>query len=162
MYSRFDIDRFALQQLPPMLRKKSIYALLRCLLIGLGTIYRSFSGYRESVLLQVNHNSTTASLQKFLNDLFGLQDSITITDFKDVNVYLHNKDETNESVYMGYLDESIALNLLSVAPNMVTGGFEVNVPTKLVSAANLKTIQKWVEFYKPAGTTYKAKIRTIS
>lgn len=162
MYSRFDINRFALQQLPPLLRKKGIYALLRCLLIGLGTIYRSFTGYRESVLLQVNHNSSTASLQKFLNNLFGLQDSITITDFKDVNVYLHNEDETNETVYMGYQDESIALNLSSVAPNMVTGGFEVNVPNKLVSADNLKTIRKWVDFYKPAGTTYKIKFKTVS
>lgn len=157
MYSRFDINRFAWQQLPPLLRKKGVYALLRCLLIGMGTIYRSFVGYRESVLLKVNNNSFTVSLENFLNGLFGVSDRITITDFKDQNVYLHYDQETNENNYISYQDEGVPLNLSSVSPNMVTGGFEVNVPTKLATADNLKLIQKWVEFYKPAGTTYKIK-----
>lgn len=162
MYSQFDINRFALQQLPPLLRKKGIYALLRCLLIGLGTIYRSFVGYRESVRLQVNHNNLTASMEKFLNDLFGVEGMITITDFRDSNVYLHNADEAAESVYMGYQDESTPLNLSSVAPNMVTGGFDITVPTKLVNSQNLKAIKKWVDFYKPAGTSCNIKFKTVS
>lgn len=158
MYSQFDVDRFAVHQMPPLLRKKGIYALLRCLLIGIKSVCNSFFSYRDSATLKVNHNSSTVSLEHFLNSLFVAGSKITITDYKDPKVYLWNEGESEEDVYMGYQDENVNFYLNSVDPSKVSGGFEVNVPRKLVSGQNIKTIQKWVDYYKPAGTAYTIKL----
>ena len=54
--------------------------------------------------------------------------------------------------------ENVNFYLNSVDPSKVSGGFEVNVPYKLASGQNIKTIQKWVDYYKPAGTAYTIKL----
>lgn len=155
MYWKFDSRKFALHQLPPVLRTKGIYALLKCVMAGLDYIYALFSGYRASVDQQLNHNGTVLSLEEFLNAKFSLSDEIYIIDFKNANTYLHKADEVEPDVYVGYQGEEDPLMLSSDAPDVVSGGFTIRIPEGLSTPENIALLTKWVEFYRPAGTIYK-------
>ena len=158
MYWRFDANKFALHQLPPLLRKKGIYAIIKCLMIGIDHIYSVFAYYRNSVTRQFNYNGTVISLEKFLNDIFSLSGEIYITEYKTNNIYLHNEGETPEEVYMCYQDEGESLVLSSVSPDNISGGFAVMIPEGLATDENIAVIRKWVDYYRAAGTTYKIEI----
>lgn len=155
MYWRFDANKFALHQLPPFLRKKGIYALIKCLMIGIDKVYSLFVSHRESATQQLKHNGTVMSLEKFLNDKFGLSGGIYLTEYLTDNTYLHNEGETPEDVYMCYQDEGESLVLSSVGPDKITGGFKVMIPEGLATDENIAVIRKWVDYYRAAGTTYK-------
>ena len=53
MYWRFDANKFALHQLPPFLRTKGIYAIIKCLMIGIDRVHSLFASHRESVIVQL-------------------------------------------------------------------------------------------------------------
>lgn len=158
MYWKYDVYKFALHQLPPFLRRRGIYALVKCIMIGLNQVYNSFIQHRKSVLLRLDHNGSSASLGRFLNDLFSLNNEIYVTEFVNTNIYLHMTGETAEEVCLGYLSEGVSLDLSSSSPNDITGGFIVNVPSVLASDENIATITKWVDYYKTAGKIYKIQI----
>ena len=158
MYWRFDAKKFALQQLPPFLRKKGIYALIKCFLTGIYWVYSLFSTHRETVGQQLNHNGTTASLEDLLNDKFSLSGEIYITDYVTNNTYIHMSGETKEDVYVGNQDEGDLLVLSSVSPDKISGGFAVNIPATLATDENIAVIRKWVDYYRAAGTMYKIDI----
>lgn len=155
MYWRFDANKFTLHQLPPFLRKKGIYAIIKCLMIGIDRIHAVFVSHRESVTQQLNHNGTVMSLEKFLNDKFSLSGEIYITEYLTNNTYMHKQGETPEDVYMGYQGEDETLVLSSVSPDKVSGGFAVMIPEGLATDENIAVIRKWVDYYRAAGTIYK-------
>lgn len=155
MYWRFDARKFALHQLPPFMRKKGIYALIKCFLTGIDWVNSLFATQRETVAQQLNHNGTTMSLEKFLNDKFSLSGEIYITEYQTNNTYIHMQGETAEDVYVGYKDEGDTLVLSSVSPDKVSGGFAVNIPEALATEENIAVIRKWVDYYRAAGTIYK-------
>lgn len=155
MYWRFDANKFALHQLPPFLRKKGIYAIIKCLMIGIDRVHSLFASHRESVTQQLKHNGTVVSLEKFLNDKFSLSGEIYITEYLTNNIYLHNEGETPEDIYMGFQDEDETLVLSSLNPDKVSGGFAVMIPEGLTTDENIAVIRKWVDYYRAAGTTYK-------
>lgn len=155
MYWKFDVRKFALHQLPPFLRKKGIYALLKSIMIGVDWVFGLFTSHRETVVQQLNHNGSTISLEAFLNEKFSLNGEIYLTDFLNDNVYLYVAGETAEDVYMGYKDEADLLILSSESPDTVSGGFTVMIPSGLGSEENLAIIRKWVDYYRASGTKYK-------
>lgn len=155
MYWRFDANKFSLHQLPPFLRKKGIYAIIKCLMIGIDRVHSLFASHRESVTQQLKHNGTVMSLEKFLNDKFSLSGEIYITEYLTDNTYVHNEGEIPEDVYMGRKDEGKNLVLSSASPEDVSGGFVVMIPEVLATDENIAVIQKWVDYYRAAGTTYK-------
>ena len=155
MYWRFDANKFALHQLPPFLRKKGIYAIIKCLMIGIDRVHSLFASHRESVTQQLDHNGTVISLEKFLNELFSLSKGIYITDYLTNNQYLHFEGEVPEEVYMGYDYEGENLVLSSVSPDKISGGFAVMIPEGLATEENIAVIEKWVDHYRAAGTIYK-------
>ena len=156
MYWRFDADKFTLQQLPPLLRRKGIYALIRSLLVGISWIYEHFLSYREDVDGKLSGNGFTANLEKLLDDKLGVAPgTILIDDYVTDNIYLHFYEEVAEKVFMSFADEGDQLILSSDAPSNLSGGFRVMIPENLASEENLATIRKWVEYYKYAGTLYK-------
>ena len=155
MYWRFDANKFALHQLPPFLRKKGIYAIIKCLMIGVDRVHSLFASHRESVTQQLKHNGTVASLEKFLNDKFSLSGEIYITEYLTNNTYLHNEGEMPEDMYVGNEDEGENLVLSSVSPDKVSGGFAVMIPEGLATDENIAVIRKWVDYYRAAGTIYK-------
>lgn len=158
MYWRFDAKKFALHQLPPFLRKKGIYALIKCFLTGIDRVYNLFTTQRETVDQQLNHNGTTASLEDFLNDKFSLSGEIYITEYLTENIYIHRQGERSEDIYVGYKDEGDILVLSSVGPDKVSGGFAINIPEALATDRNIAIIKKWVDYYRVAGTIYKIMI----
>ena len=155
MYWRFDANKFALHQLPPFLRKKGIFAIIKCLMVGIDRIHSVFVSHRNSVIQQLNHNGTVMSLEKFLNDKFSLSGAIHITEYKTNNTYLHIEGETPEEVHMCNQDEGDSLVLSSVSPDKISGGFAVMIPERLATDENIAVIRKWVAYYRAAGTTYK-------
>lgn len=156
MYWRFDADKFTIQQLPPLLRRKGIYSLIRSLLVGINWIYDRFLAYREDVSGKLSGNGFVANLEKLLNEKLGVASgTILIVDYVTDNVYLHFYEEVAEKVYMSFADEGNQLILSSDAPGNLTGGFKVMIPMQLYSAENLATIRQWVDYYKYAGTLYK-------
>ena len=155
MYWRFEANKFVLHQLPPFLRKKGIYAIIKCLMIGIDRVHSLFASHRESVTHQLKHNGTVVSLEEFLNEKFSLSGEIYITDYLTDNTYLYNEGEIPEDVYMGYEEEGEALVLSSVSPDKLSGGFAVMIPEGLATDENIAVIRKWVDYYRAAGTIYK-------
>ena len=156
MYRKFDVEKFALQQLPPLLRNRVIYALPKSLLAGLSWLQKKFTSYSDEVTGRLAVNGFTINLEVFLNDIFSLdQGTIYITDYESEKDYLHYYEEIADDVYMGYESEGDLLHLSSSPPDSLAGGFAVMVPAELATEGNLATIRKWVEYYRYAGTTYK-------
>lgn len=155
MYWKFDANKFALHQLPPCLRRKGIYALVKCLMAGISYVHSLFSSHRSSVMQQLNHDGTVISLEKFLNDIFSLSGEIYIKDFRSPNIYLHYEGEIPEEVYVGYQDEGDIFHLSSNQPDYMVGGFIIMIPESMATDENLAMIKKWTEYYRVAGTVYK-------
>lgn len=155
MYWKFDANKFALHQLPPFLRTKGIYALIKCIMAGIAWVYGLFTNQRETVMQKLNHNGTTLSLENFLNEKFKLSGEIYITEYLSDNTYLHNQGETAEDVYMAFQDEENNFFLSSESPDVLSGGFCINIPEGLYTDENLRAIRKWVDYYRAAGTMYK-------
>ena len=63
--------------------------------------------------------------------------------------------EVPEEVYLGFDNEITEVYLSANDPSVLSGGFVVYVPSGLATEDNLRTIRKWVEYYKMAGTEYK-------
>lgn len=158
MYWNFNADKFSLQQLPPLLRTKGIYAVVKCCMTGLAWIQKKFASYREDVTGKLAGNGFTANLEKLLNVKLGLDaGTIYITDYLTDNIYLHYYDEVADNVYAGYSYEGDQLYLSSDDPSDLSGGFVVMVPSDLATDGNMATIKMWVEYYRYAGTIYKIK-----
>ena len=67
MYWKFNTEKFAEQQLPPLLRTRGIKALLNCLLAGLDWIQKQFAVYHDEVAGRLAGNGFTINLENFLN-----------------------------------------------------------------------------------------------
>lgn len=160
MFYLFDINKWIIHLLPPVLRKSSIYAFLRCMLYPLKQLQAAFLAYKTGVDRQLTYNAFNNSLTRFLNGLFFFEyDAIYITDEVYDRAYLSFASEAIDPVYMSYQEESpsTALELGSLAPADITGGFIVHVPAAL-SEADIATVTNWVNYYKMAGTTFKIEI----
>ena len=158
MYWKFDADKFSKQQLPPLLRTKGIYALIKCFMTGIAWIQKKLVSYRSDVIGKLSGNGFTANLEKLLNDKLALEPgTIYIADDKSDNTYLHYYEEVAENVYVGFVNEEAQLYLSSDDPSDLSGGFAVMVPADLATEENLTTLRKWVDYYKYAGTMYKIK-----
>lgn len=151
----FDPVKWALHQLPPLLRKKRIYALIRCLMIGIAALHSRFMAYASGADMRLSGNGFTLNLQRFLNDLFSLDQEIVIAEFRTANVYLHYVGEKPEDVYLCYQNEGDSTAFPSWQPDDIAGGFVIRIPASLETSDNIALIRKWVDYFKTAGTTYK-------
>lgn len=160
MFYHFDIDKWIIHLLPPVLRKASIYAFLRCMLYPVKQLHEVFMAYKTGVDRQLTSNAFTDSLERFLNGLFFFEyKAIYITEEEVDWTCLSFDDESADPVYMSFQNESpaSALNLSSISPNTVTGDFIVHVPAAL-SSADIATVRNWVNYYKMAGTEFTIEV----
>ena len=156
MLYRFDVDRWIIHQLPPILRRTAIYAFLRVLLYPLKQLASIFLAYKENVDRQLAFNGFADMMQRFLNDIFFYPDgTIYITDVVDSAVELSFQEEGFSPVYMSFDDETPAASfyLASWPPGETVGQFVVHVPETL-SEEEIATVRQWVEYYKFAGTMF--------
>ncbi len=160
MSYRFDVDRWIIHQLPPILRRPAIYAFLKAFLAPLKELQQVFQAYRESAARQVKSNAFTATLEKRLNDIFFYEDEdIYITDEEYGRFTLSKIDESFEPVYVSYQGEDPETPALleSFTPDDLIGRFIVHVPSTM-TAAELATVARWVNYYKMAGTEYTIEL----
>lgn len=156
MFYLFDVDRWIIHQLPPILRRKTIYAFLRVLLYPLKQLSQLLYAYKQRVDRQLSFNGFSNSLGRFLNDLFFYPEgTIYITDVVDPVVALAFLEEGFDPEYMSFQDETpdAGFTLNSWPPGETVGQFVVHVPATM-SDADIATVRQWVEYYKFAGTLF--------
>lgn len=156
MFYLFDVDRWIIHQLPPILRRKTIYAFLRVLLYPLKQLSQLLYAYKQRVDRQLSFNGFSNSLGRFLNDLFFYPEgTIYITDVVDPVVALAFQEEGFDPEYMSFQDETpdAGFKLNSWPPGETVGQFVVHVPATM-SDADIATVRQWVEYYKFAGTLF--------
>ena len=156
MFYHFDVDKWIIHLLPPVLRKASIYAFLRSMLYPVKQLQAVFLAYKTGVDRQLTYNAFQNSLERFLNGLFFFEyKAIYITDVEDEQTCLSFASEAVDPVYMSFQTESpaTALALSSLDPSKTTGKFIVHVPAAL-SLADIASVANWVNYYKMAGTEY--------
>ena len=152
----FDIDRWIIHQLPPILRRTAIYAFLRVFLYPLKQLANVFYAYKQDADRQLAFNGFSDMMQRFLNDIFFYPDgTIYITDIVDPVVALSFQDEGFDPVDMSFDDETPVSSfvLASWPPGETVGQFVVHVP-EIMSEADIATVRQWVEYYKFAGTMF--------
>ena len=134
MFYRFDVNKWILHALPPVLRKPVIYRLLKAMLYPLKALYDAFYLWKAGADRSLSANAFTGPLEHHLNSLFYLPDGeIYITDYRDADkVYMARKEEIAEIVYAGVKGEGI-FYLPSMKPAALQGVFAVNVPEALAS-----------------------------
>lgn len=160
MFYHFDVDKWIIHLLPPILRKASIYAFLRSMLYPVKQLQAAFLTYKSGVDRQLTYNSFKDYLERFLNGLFFFEyNAIYITDVETEGVYLSYQSEAVDPVYISYQSEdpATAIQLSSIEPDKVTGEFVVHVPAAL-SAADRATVTNWVNYYKMAGTQFTLEV----
>lgn len=160
MFFLFDVDKWIIHQLPPILRRSGIYAFLRTMLYPLKQLQTAFLNYRSQVNRQLTYNAFQDYLERFLNGLFFFEGRVIyITDVKTEVAYLAYASESVEDVYMSFVNEdpSYSLNLSSVDPSQITGQFVVHVPAALTEA-DVATVTNWVNYYKMAGTQFTIEV----
>ena len=160
MFFLFDVDKWIIHQLPPILRRSGIYAFLRTMLYPLKQLQAAFLNYRSQVNRQLTYNAFQDYLERFLNGLFFFEGRVIyITDVKTEVAYLAYASESVEDVYMSFVNEapSYSLNLSSVDPSQITGQFVVHVPAALTEA-DVATVTNWVNYYKMAGTQFTIEV----
>lgn len=160
MFFLFDVEKWIIHQLPPILRRSGIYAFLRTMLYPLKQLQAAFLNYRSQVNRQLTYNAFQDYLERFLNGLFFFEGRVIyITDVKTEVAYLAYASESVEDVYMSFVNEepSYPLNLSSVDPSQITGQFVVHVPAALTEA-DVATVTNWVNYYKMAGTQFTIEV----
>lgn len=155
MWYKFDIHKFAEQMLPPRLRSKVLLALLRALLTPIKRLIEAFRLFRDEVLRRLRTTGQTYSLEWALNKRYQLPPgAIYITDTPDKTLFLFfdregrspkhvRKDsEAHDPLYISYPHEG-----------KHDADFIVHVPSFLRSEE--AEIRRLINFYKPAGRTYR-------
>ena len=160
MFYHFDVNKFILHLLPPVLRKASIYAFLRAMLYPVKQLHATFLAYKLTVDRQLTYNSFQNYLERFLNGVFYFDyKAIYITDVEVSGTTLAYQNESVPPVYMSYISEgpSVELPLSSLPPDVYYGEFIIHVPSVL-SEADIASIRNWANYYKYAGTTFRIEV----
>lgn len=169
MWCRIDFTRFVQQLLPPILRSKVMMALFRVLITPVRYLYDKLLSYKDSVSSRLNITANVQYIQKALNDAFFLTDNQiyieTPEEERTPSFYLQSEGQPANYFYKTgekpfYLRES------DEASNRET--FIVYVPTFLCTSletetdkykgVNLQVIYNQLNYYKPAGRSYRIEL----
>lgn len=154
MWYNLDIYKLAQHLLPPLLRKKRLFAFLCVLLSPLYMLVQAFQAFRKQSESNMNINGQVIYIEKILNDTFFLTNKeIYLSDIPDRQLYLYTRNEGNQTLFF-LRDERNAERLYIKQRNEGTMGsnYIVNVPSFLKD--QVEEIQRIVEKYKPSGRKY--------
>lgn len=158
MFYKFDIYRWVVQSLPPIIRKPVIIALAYALLKPLAELYARFELFRRDTNRRLSSNAFVICLEKFLNDVLFVE-GIYISDYQeDKNLYLAYPNEIADIVYLGYDREGAVNYLSSSPPDDIIGGFVINIPASIDTVEYRAQIEKWVNYYKYTGTKFIIRV----
>ena len=156
MFYRFDIEKWVLQVLPPVLRKPVLHALVKALIYPLKVIYGAFLVLKRNTDRTLSANAFTGALQHHLNRLFYLPEgTIRISDHIDEDkVYIAFREEVADTIYMSNEND---LQLSSKRPAALRGVFVINIPESFNKPENIARITLEANYYKYAGTEFIIK-----
>lgn len=158
MSMRFDVNKWLLHCLPPVLRQRVVYALFSCCLQPIRQLHDRYAEYADRAGIQLIPRSNAGLLASWLNEIFYLPEgTIYIEDSIDSNTYLFYEDESPQNTYLYTQDEGGLLHMY-YQPSDAFNGFYVMVPESIATEANLKTIDKWIKYYKIAGVNFRIVI----
>lgn len=167
MWYSTDFMELARQLLPPVLRSRVMMALLKVLVAPLRYLYDLFTSYRTGVTKRLDMTANVQYLEKVLNDAFFLKENqIYIESGEELpRTVFHHVSESQAPVYVGGVSTLMVRQEDDVP---VQDTFIIYVPsflcTSLTAAedkyngVNLRTILNLVNYYKPAGRTYRIEI----
>ena len=157
MWYDFDIIKYAQYVLPPVLRKKKVFALISVFQLSLIFIYSSFKKYRKQSIDKQNINGQVIYIEKALNDRFYLKNrEIFITDIEDSVTYLHKRTDGQIPIYIYKRSEKGKTVLKYRDEGSYEGNFIVHIPSFLKEYET--DIRNQVNYYKPAGRSFKIEI----
>lgn len=155
MSLRFDVNKWLLHCLPPILRRQVIYALFSCCIQPIKNIYARYADYVSLVNAKVAARSYAGALAAWLNSVFYLPDNtIYIEDSISDTHYLFYRNETPDAKYLFTQAEGNA-PYLNFQTQELFKGFYIHIPATLNTPENLLIIEQWVGYYKIAGVKYK-------
>lgn len=157
MFYHFDIEKWAVMVLPPVLRRPVMRAFIKALVYPLRSIYNDFLRLKDITDRVLSTNAFVGPLEHHLNGMFKQPDgTISISDYIDEDkVYMSFRHEIMEVLYIS--NDSNTVYLSSIRPAALRGEFVVNVPVTLGTPENIASIREEVNFYKYAGTTFTIK-----
>lgn len=158
MWYNVDVYRLGLQLLPPLMRKRVLFALLCALLCPFRMLAELFRIFRRNSLSRLNVNGQVIYIEKALNDAFELKNrEIYLSDTDDLmgnSSVLYPQQEQSAVVFGG--DENGTLYIPAGGDGKADGDYIVNVPSFLET--DLESIKTIVEYNKPAGRRYVIKV----
>lgn len=158
MWYNIDLYKFSQHLLPPMLRKKRLFAFLSILILPFVYLVSLFLKFRIQSLNKLNTNGQVIYIEKVLNDRFFLKNKeIYITDIFNKNVYAYYRSEEQIPLYFYKRSEGSEVKYIPLRDEgSINGNFMVNIPSFLSDyESDIKTL---VDYYKPAGRSYVLKI----
>ena len=158
MWYKIDIIKYGLLLLPPFLRKQRLFAFLNVLLLPFQELMSRLDNYRKECDDRLNINGQVIYIEKALNDYFLLSYKdiyITEKSLDDIAPVIYLFNDAEPAVYF-FDDDSQNVTYLTEGDVNTSMEFIVNVPSYLES--QLDEIRNLVEFYKPAGRSYKLNI----
>lgn len=158
MWYNIDLYKFSQHLLPPMLRKKRLFAFLSILILPFVYLVSLFLKFRIQSLNKLNTNGQVIYIEKVLNDRFFLKNKeIYITDIAGKESYLYcRKEEQIPSHLYQRSEEAKRVYVQQRGEGNYSGNFIVNIPSFLsVYEGEIKNL---VDYYKPAGRSFVLKI----
>ncbi len=165
MWYNVDLNRWAVQLLPPILRSRVLVALLKIILIPLVQLHAQFMLYRAAIAGRLNVTASVQDIERVLNATFFLHNrQIYIEDVNDEQrTFLYFVREQMPAVF---INPSLTVWYPDEVPDKPN--FIVYIPGFLCSSLNpaedkykgqfLTTIINLIEYYKPAGRRYAIKL----
>lgn len=158
MFYRLDIYKWGLLLLPPVLRRRRLYALLRVMLGPLHGLMQDFRTFRTNSIYRMNINGQVIYIEKALNDAFLLENrEIYLTDtadpIADASVVYPDAGITMTVYEEGAADTTY---IKAAGDGKLSADFIINVPSFLSSET--ERIRAIVEYNRPAGRSYGINI----
>lgn len=169
MWCKIDFTRFVQQLLPPILRSKVMMALFRVLITPVRYLYDKLLSYKDSVSSRLNITANVQYIQKALNDAFFLTDNQiyieTAEEERTPPFYFQSEGQAaNYFYWLG--NTSFYLRKPDDVPLKET--FILFIPSFLCTSLtasedrykgeNLQIIYNILNYYKPAGRSYRIEI----
>ncbi len=169
MWWKTDLLKLAVGLLPPMLRGGLTVALLKVLMLPVRYMYDLLTARRKNANRRLGTTANVASMEKALNDAFFLTDGQIRIDSgdNDDRTFWHLKTEGQESATLWKATEKGTV-LKRRGEASYKDSFTVWVPTFLCTSTDstedkygghyLREIKILLNYYKPAGRTYRIEL----
>lgn len=169
MWYNIDFIRFVRQLLPPVLRGTVMIALLRVFIHPLRYLLDRFLSYRNGVSDRLNVTANVQYIQKALNDAFFLTDKQiyieTPEDERGLFLYFQKEGQPacpfyppgGTPVHLKGLDDSPTMDTIVIyLPTFLCTSLDAEEDR--YKGKNLQIIYNLLNYYKPAGRSYRIEL----